>query len=106
MRIHTQEQANELNLGDATVTGILWGNTGRDLTIRMSLGDGSSATLDCSWFNNLKIDLDFKDLSQSLTWDVVFTKNNKGMWHIAFDFGGTPEGLLEFDCNDVDFQKT
>ena len=106
MRIDTTEQAKELRLGDASITGILWGDTGRDLTIRMRLSDSSSADLACSWFINLRIDLNFKNLTQSLTRDVVFSRNDNGTWHIVFDFGGTPDGILEFDCNDIDFEKS
>ena len=105
MRIETTEQAEKLGLGDASLSGILWSDNGRELAIRMKLADGSSAELTFSWFLNLKINLDFKELTQSLTWDVVFSKNHEGTWHVAFDFGGIPDGVLELDCNDVDFDK-
>ena len=105
MRIETIEQARGLRLEDAAVTGILWGDTGRDLIIRMRLSDDSSADLACSWFVNLRIDLNFKNLTKSLTWNVVFSKNDKGIWHIAFDFGGKPDGIFEFDCTDIDFTR-
>ena len=106
MKIDTEEQANSINLGDASVIGILWQNDSRDLALHLELNSGAVGILTCIWFTNLRIDLDFKELSESLTWDVRFTRSDKQIWHVEFDFAGAPDGVLELDCNDMTFEET
>ena len=103
MNIESVEQTNGLDLGDAAVIGIVWPNESNNLALHLLLSSGTKAILTCFWFTNLRIDLDFKDLSRSLTWDVRFTRSDKGIWHVEFDFGGTPRGVIELDCNGITF---
>ncbi len=105
MKIESIEQANSLNLCDAAVIGILWQNESTDLALHLRLNSGEKAILTCFWFANLKINLDFKGFSESLTWQVRFTMSDKKVWHVEFDFGGTPKGVIELDCSDITFDE-
>lgn len=105
MKIESIEQANSINLCDAAIIGILWPNESNDLALHLRLSSGAKGILNCFWFTNLKINLNFKDLSESLTWEVRFKRSNKQTWHVELDFGGTPEGAIELDCNDITFEE-
>ena len=104
MGVCTIAEANALGLSDAAVVGIVWTNESRDLEFHLRLCSGSEAVLICCWFTNLRIDLDFKNLSESLTWEVRFTQLKNEIWHIEFDFGGAPEGIIALNCNEIAFR--
>jgi hypothetical protein len=103
MKLSTIAEADALGLSDSAVLGIVWRNESRDLEFQLRLCCGSEALLTCHWFTNLRIDLDFKDLSESLTWKVCFARSQNTIWHIEFDFGGAPPGTIGLDCNEITF---
>ena len=86
MKVCSIAEANGLGLSDSAVVGIFWTNESRDLEFQLRLCSGSEALLICYWFTNLRIDLDFKNLTESLTWEVRFARSNDEIWHVEFDF--------------------
>lgn len=104
MKLCSIAEANGLGLSDSAVVGIFWTNESRDVEFQLRLSSGSDASLICYWFSNLRIDLDFRNLTESLTWEVRFTRSDEEIWHVEFDFGGSPDGTITLNCNEVGFE--
>lgn len=51
------ETVSEFALCDAQLLGIDWQEGGRDLHLRLKLGSGATATLECAWADSLDIEL-------------------------------------------------
>jgi hypothetical protein len=106
MRLTGAEIAH-LPWSDVSLIGICWRNEGRDLEITVSAPHHErSGRLVCVWVNSLRIDLEFTDFSSlPFTWDVQFRPLEDDRWAIEFDFGGTPRGVIRFECNEVTYER-
>ena len=103
MIITTQNEANDINLGDAQLTGIFWENDFKDLAFAFSTTENQSSKLICVWHSNLKINLDFKDMIGSLVWNAQIVLTGNKEWHINIDFGSAPEGEISLKCNELQY---
>lgn len=98
--ILSQETAQRFALSDASLLGISWDADGRDLALRLLLGDGRLATLKCSWSSEARIDLSFipGHGGSPLSWECRCEQLGT-RWRIALDFAS--HGVIELECNEA-----
>lgn len=94
------ETIPEFSLNDARLLGIGWEEGGRDLVLRLALGDGRHARLRCLWTSELRIDLSWKALHGGfpLAWECRCEAFDS-RWRISVVY--PPNGYLEWICNEA-----
>lgn len=96
----SQETVGEFDLCDARLLGIIWESEGRDLAIRLQLGDSRMVTLRCTWVSDARIDLLWPNGSGGIPLSWECRCELRGVrWHLEFVF--PPQGCIEMDCNDA-----
>lgn len=99
-KLASRDEIQKFPIGDARLTAIEWvGDTGLRLTLGLPGTPDRVARLICDFVTELRIDLEFRDLSGSpLTWETTLTEIPGAGWHVLLDFAGAPDGTVEFDC--------
>lgn len=95
-------QAFEHGLGDARVRLISW--TEDDLVLDLVLPSLPVRTLRVCFkmIARLRIDFDYGEyVGQPLLFSAAAQEIETGRWTVRFEFGGAPEGLLEFECREI-----
>ena len=96
-----------LNLCDASVLALAWPDAfSMAFTMRFFhgsvVGEQAVGTLVCLWPRSIRIDMTSDVWTGApFTWDVAFTALDGGGWRVALDFGGTPAGGIELECNEM-----
>jgi hypothetical protein len=97
-----------VNLSDVTAMGfsdmvlwaIRWDSDGRDITLRVKLGNGTRVELCCTWATNLSCNFEKRAHGGPLmTWDGSVDTAPDGTHEVRFDFAS--EGQMSLKCNDV-----
>ena len=101
----TTAEFNLLPLGDARLIGLEWGDDG---DVRLSLWPAGTESdklivLLCRWSTDVRINLDFGNLSgPPLLWEAHLAVLETKRWRLVLDFGGSPSGAIELECNGVE----
>ena len=92
-----QTSFDALRLCDASLTGIEWKESGRDLCISLTPASGTPVTIVCAWAHSRQIDL--KTSAQRgghpLIWEAMLTPNGEE-WRLVLNFAG--DGSIELLC--------
>ena len=93
-------------LNDARIREIGWSDTSSDLWIKFFRADDPPLMVIFSRITHLSIALDFGIFSEMpLIWDSSFERIDHSKWSVSLDFGGTPEGEIMFQCNDMQIEE-
>lgn len=86
---------------DANLTGISWGNDGRDLILTWDRSNKPIGTLTCTWAHALKVDITMgvNEGGYPLTWDAEITQVSKSEWSLIFDFAS--QGIIKLKCTEI-----
>jgi len=92
---------------DVELMGIVWGEGGRDIAMRLSFpegGVGNSWWLRAEWVSKLSVELNRSDGvgGYPLTWDGIVSRAGTG-WKVALDFGSV--GHVSFACSTLVLQE-
>src|SRR3954468_20286935 len=89
-----------VGLGDMHLWAIRWESDGRDVTLRVELGNGTRVELCCTWATNLRCD--FAKHARGgplLTWAGSVEIVAGGTHEVRLDFAR--DGQMSLKCNDV-----
>jgi hypothetical protein len=96
---------------DVSLMGMQWKNEGKDFHMYLEMHSSykeypKQITVVCEWATNLKIDLDWgaKHIGSLLSWGFNLEKNQKDVYQLLFDFGGSPGGSISLECNEISVQ--
>jgi hypothetical protein len=94
------------SLADAKIVAILW--VALDIVIAFDFPGDDSSILQLRFHSitSLSINMNFGQLvGQPLLWDSTIELTSEGRWNVLLDFGGAPDGRIEFTCCGVSESK-
>ena len=86
-------------LGDVSLVSIEWKGENAPNLLIVLRRTTVSASLLFTWVNDLHINLDLRRSFSAFTWEVEFSRNTDGRWHVLFDFAH--DGEIQFACQDI-----
>lgn len=101
----SEETLSAFTLCDASLIGITWEESGRDLCLHLITGDGRSARLTCAWAQRVEIDLRSEEGvgGYPLSWECTAARSGAD-WRLMFEF--PPRGSVSLSCSEarIDYQ--
>ena len=110
------EILESLTLGDYTIQGFRWSESGDDIFISIqkpcdgltSVGveiEPTMFVLKFVWVERLKVAMDFGEyMGRPLLFDASFKHLPDLRWSVTLEFGVSPQGEIEFECNDIEIE--
>jgi hypothetical protein len=101
---------DELDWGDASLSGFVWENGGTDLRLFLAHASRPISALVCSWASDLRVDLEWRRGANPsnesaprggplLSTEGRITRTPGGRWHLRLAFGS--DGELQFECGAI-----
>ena len=97
--------------GDATFSGFMWENDGKDLRLHLAHASKPITGLVCRWVSDLRVDLTWRSPQpfdgkpplrrggSLLTIALTSEPANEHRWSVHLDFGA--DGHIQFECEDA-----